>query len=79
MSRIDCTKAYQTSAIFATLNTVIRREGKAAPQLAKRTLTNLYNEHQTWLDFGAPQVDDARLCGLGWRLHYRMKIFSFGY
>ena len=50
MSRIDCTKAYQTSAILATLNTVIRREGKAAQQLAKRTLTNLYNEHQTWLD-----------------------------
>ncbi len=39
---------------------------KEAEQLAKRTLTNLYNEHPTWLDLAHRRLDEAVFAAYGW-------------
>lgn len=38
----------------------------AAKQLAKRTLTNLYNERPTWLDLAHRRLDEAVFAAYGW-------------
>lgn len=38
----------------------------AAKKLAKRTLTNLYNERPTWLDLAHKRLDDAVFAAYGW-------------
>ena len=35
-------------------------------QLAKRTLTNLYNERPTWLDLAHRKLDEAVFAAYGW-------------
>ncbi len=37
-----------------------------AEQLAKRTLTNLYNERPTWLDLAHRKLDEAVFAAYGW-------------
>lgn len=37
-------------------------------QLAKRTLTNLYNEGPTWLDLAHRKLDEAVFAAYGWEL-----------
>lgn len=37
-------------------------------QLAKRTLTNLYNERPTWLDLAHRKLDEAVFAAYGWEL-----------
>ena len=37
-----------------------------AEQLAKRTLTNLYNERPTWLDLAHRKLDEAVFASYGW-------------
>jgi hypothetical protein len=46
----------------------IRRVAKDAyvPDLAKRTLTNLYNERPTWLDLAHRALDEAVFAAYGW-------------
>jgi hypothetical protein len=34
--------------------------------LAKRTLTNLYNERPTWLDLAHRKLDEAVFAAYGW-------------
>jgi hypothetical protein len=34
--------------------------------MAKRTLTNLYNERPTWLDLAHRKLDDAVIAAYGW-------------
>jgi hypothetical protein len=38
----------------------------AAKKLAKRTLTNLYNERPTWLDLAHKRLDEAVFAAYGW-------------
>ena len=45
---------------------VVPKDDKAAEQLAKRTLTNLYNEHPTWLDLAHRKLDEAVFAAYGW-------------
>ncbi len=45
---------------------LIPKDDKAAEQLAKRTLTNLYNERPTWLDLAHRKLDDAVFAAYGW-------------
>jgi type II restriction/modification system DNA methylase subunit YeeA len=45
---------------------LIPKDDKAAKQLAKRTLTNLYNERPTWLDLAHRKLDEAVLAAYGW-------------
>jgi hypothetical protein len=46
----------------------VRRVAKDAyaPDLAKRTLTNLYNERPTWLDLAHRALDEAVFAAYGW-------------
>lgn len=39
---------------------------EAAKVLAKRTLTNLYNERPTWLDLAHKKLDAAVFAAYGW-------------
>jgi len=41
-------------------------EGATEAELRKRTLTNLYNEHPTWLDLAHKRLDDAVLDAYAW-------------
>ena len=45
---------------------LIPRDDVAAQQLAKRSLTNLYNERPTWLDLAHRKLDEAVFAGYGW-------------
>jgi type II restriction/modification system DNA methylase subunit YeeA len=45
---------------------VIPKGDIEAEQLAKRTLTNLYNERPTWLDLAHRKLDDAVFAAYGW-------------
>jgi type II restriction/modification system DNA methylase subunit YeeA len=45
---------------------LIPKDDKAAEQLAKRTLTNLYNERPTWLDLAHRKLDEAVFAAYGW-------------
>jgi hypothetical protein len=42
------------------------KDDKAASQLAKRTLTNLYNERPAWLELAHRKIDDAVFAAYGW-------------
>jgi hypothetical protein len=45
---------------------VIPKDDEAAQLLAKRTLTNLYNERPTWLDLAHRKLDEAVFAAYGW-------------
>ncbi len=42
------------------------RDEECAKQLAKRTLTNLYNQRPTWLDLAHQKLDAAVFAAYGW-------------
>lgn len=44
----------------------IPADAAAAKKLAKRTLTNLYNERPTWLDLAHKRLDEAVFAAYGW-------------
>ena len=41
-------------------------EGATEAELKKRTLTNLYNQHPTWLDLAHKKLDEAVLDAYNW-------------
>jgi type II restriction/modification system DNA methylase subunit YeeA len=45
---------------------LIPKDETAAEQLAKRTLTNLYNERPTWLDLAHRKLNEAVFAAYGW-------------
>ena len=45
---------------------VVPKDKEAAQQLAKRTLTNLYNERPTWLELAHQNLDEAVFEAYGW-------------
>ena len=45
---------------------VVPKGKEAAQQLARRTLTNLYNERPTWLELAHRKLDDAVFAAYGW-------------
>jgi hypothetical protein len=45
---------------------VVPADAAAAKKLAKRTLTNLYNERPTWLDLAHRRLDEAVFAAYGW-------------
>lgn len=45
---------------------LIPKDDTAAEQLAKRTLTNLYNERPTWLDLAHRKLDETVFAAYGW-------------
>jgi hypothetical protein len=42
------------------------RDAECAKQLAKRTLTNLYNQRPAWLDHAHRRLDEAVFAAYGW-------------
>ena len=44
----------------------LRKTPKLPSILAKRTLTNLYNERPTWLDLAHRRLDEAVFAAYGW-------------
>lgn len=44
----------------------VAKDEDCAKQLAKRTLTNLYNERPTWLDLAHKKLDAAVFAAYGW-------------
>lgn len=49
---------------------LIPKDDTAAEQLAKRTLTNLYNERPTWLDLAHRKLDEAVFAAYGWEVTF---------
>jgi type II restriction/modification system DNA methylase subunit YeeA len=45
---------------------LVPKDEAAAKQLAKRTLTNLYNQRPTWLDLAHKKLDEAVFAAYGW-------------
>ncbi|MEO8275139.1 MAG: DNA methyltransferase [Thermoanaerobaculia bacterium] len=45
---------------------IVARDAEAAKKLAKRTLTNLYNERPAWLDLAHKKLDEAVFTAYGW-------------
>lgn len=45
---------------------LVPKDDEANEQLAKRTLTNLYNERPTWLDLAHRKLDEAVFAAYGW-------------
>ncbi len=45
---------------------VVPKDDASAKLLAKRTLTNLYNERPTWLDLAHRRLDEAVFAAYGW-------------
>ncbi len=45
---------------------IVARDAEAAKKLAKRTLTNLYNERPGWLDLAHRKLDEAVFAAYGW-------------
>ena len=45
---------------------VVPRDDECAEKLAKRTLTNLYNQRPTWLDLAHKKLDQAVLDAYAW-------------
>jgi hypothetical protein len=43
------------------------RDADCAAKLAKRTLTNLYNQRPTWLDLAHRKLDEAVFAAYGWK------------
>ncbi len=46
---------------------VVPRDAECAQELAKRTLTNLYNQRPTWLDLAHRRLDEAVFAAYGWK------------
>jgi hypothetical protein len=44
----------------------VPKDAEKAKQLAKRTLTNLYNERLTWLELAHHRLDEAAFTAYGW-------------
>lgn len=69
---VDCPWArYVSEAAESGIGTVryprlVPKDDKAAELLAKRTLTNLYNERPTWLDLAHRKLDEAVFAAYGW-------------
>ena len=45
---------------------VVPKDETTAKELAKRTLTNLYNQRPTWLDLAHKRLDEAVFAAYGW-------------
>jgi hypothetical protein len=45
---------------------IVPRDAECAKKLAKRTLTNLYNERPAWLDLAHRKLDEAVFEAYGW-------------
>jgi hypothetical protein len=45
---------------------LVARDTESPQQLARRTLTNLYNQRPTWLDLAHRRLDDAVFAAYGW-------------
>lgn len=45
---------------------LVPKDQDCAPLLAKRTLTNLYNERPTWLELVHRKLDEAVFAAYGW-------------
>lgn len=45
---------------------IVAKDADHAAKLAKRTLTNLYNERPTWLDLAHRKLDEAVFAAYGW-------------
>jgi type II restriction/modification system DNA methylase subunit YeeA len=45
---------------------IVAKDAECAKKLAKRTLTNLYNERPTWLDLAHRKLDEAVFAAYGW-------------
>jgi hypothetical protein len=45
---------------------IVAKDPDCAQLLAKRTLTNLYNERPTWLDLAHRKLDEAVFAAYGW-------------
>ena len=45
---------------------LVPRDAERAKHLAKRTLTNLYNERPTWLDLAHRRLDAAVFAAYNW-------------
>lgn len=45
---------------------IVALDAECAAKLAKRTLTNLYNERPTWLDLAHRKLDEAVCAAYGW-------------
>jgi hypothetical protein len=45
---------------------LVAKDDDCAKLLAKRTLTNLYNERPTWLDLAHKKLDTAVFAAYGW-------------
>ena len=45
---------------------LVPKDPDCAQKLAKRTLTNLYNERPTWLDLAHKKLDEAVFAAYGW-------------
>jgi hypothetical protein len=47
---------------------IVPKDSDCAASLAKRTLTNLYNQRPTWLALAHKKLDEAVLAAYGWKL-----------
>jgi hypothetical protein len=45
---------------------LVPKDEECGRKLAKRTLTNLYNERPTWLDLAHRKLDEAVFAAYGW-------------
>jgi type II restriction/modification system DNA methylase subunit YeeA len=45
---------------------IVAKDDESAKKLAKRTLTNLYNERPAWLDLAHKKLDEAVFAAYGW-------------
>ena len=45
---------------------LVPKDAACAETLAKRTLTNLYNERPAWLDLAHRKLDEAVFAAYGW-------------
>src|SRR5688572_3419786 len=45
---------------------IVARDADCAERLARRTLTNLYNERPAWLDLAHRRLDEAVFAAYGW-------------
>ncbi len=45
---------------------LVPKDPECAKLLARRTLTNLYNERPTWLDLAHRKLDEAVFAAYGW-------------
>ena len=45
---------------------LVAKDAECTKLLAKRTLTNLYNQRPTWLDLAHRKLDEAVFAAYGW-------------